>query len=384
MQIASQQPQQLYQIALQALQKGDTQSAIQHFQTLITQGKADTSVFLGLAVAFHTQKDISNSFEALDWALDLEPNNLTALIMKGDMLLATDQKRLATQCYGLAVGLAENTPDLPQDLVQAIVRVRASRDAINQEIEQHLLSLIKSQGYDRATSSQRFSLSLDLMNGSKRLYPQKPRAYHFPELPVKQFYNASDFNWTADLEAATADIRQELLAILEDGEGLEPYIRSEDQGPTGNVNPLLDKADWSAFFLIKNGKPIDENIERCPKTLQALKNVPLPDTKGRAPMVLFSVLKPGTKIAPHHGFLNTRLICHLPLVVPPKCGLRVGNQVHEWQPGKLVIFDDSIEHEAWNDSEHTRVVLIFDIWRPELSLEERGLVSSLLEAVDSY
>jgi aspartate beta-hydroxylase len=101
-------------------------------------------------------------------------------------------------------------------------------------------------------------------------------------------------------------------------------------------------------------------------------------------MVLFSLPKPGVKIAPHHGFLNTRLICHLPLVVPNDCGLRLGNEVHSWKKGELVVFDDSIEHEAWNNSQQNRVVLIFDIWRPELSELEREWVTSLLESIDTY
>jgi aspartyl/asparaginyl beta-hydroxylase (cupin superfamily) len=74
---------------------------------------------------------------------------------------------------------------------------------------------------------------------------------------------------------------------------------------------------------------------------------------------------------------NSRLICHLPLIVPPKCAFRVGNEVREWREGELLIFDDTIEHEAWNDSERDRVVLIFDIWRPELSERERQEVAAL-------
>jgi aspartyl/asparaginyl beta-hydroxylase (cupin superfamily) len=82
--------------------------------------------------------------------------------------------------------------------------------------------------------------------------------------------------------------------------------------------------------------------------------------------------------------LNARLICHLPLIVPPGCGFRVGNEVRQWEEGKLLIFDDTIEHEAWNDSNEDRVVLIFDIWRPELSEAERGAVAAMFEAVDAY
>jgi aspartyl/asparaginyl beta-hydroxylase (cupin superfamily) len=118
--------------------------------------------------------------------------------------------------------------------------------------------------------------------------------------------------------------------------------------------------------------------------MAALARAPLPHVRGRDPMVLFSVLKPGAHIPPHSGFLNSRLICHLPLIVPQGCRLRVGNDLREWEKGKAWVFDDSIEHEAWNPSRETRVILLFDIWRPELTDEERGLVAALLEAMDSF
>jgi aspartate beta-hydroxylase len=126
------------------------------------------------------------------------------------------------------------------------------------------------------------------------------------------------------------------------------------------------------------------NTARCPITLKALQQVPLCAVQGRTPTALFSLLRPGTHIPPHHGFLNTRLICHLPLVVPPECALRVGNETRAWREGELVIFDDTMEHEAWNRSSQLRVVLLFDIWRPELSEAERSLVAEMLESIDRF
>jgi aspartyl/asparaginyl beta-hydroxylase (cupin superfamily) len=103
------------------------------------------------------------------------------------------------------------------------------------------------------------------------------------------------------------------------------------------------------------------------------------------PSALFSRLAPGARIVPHHGAVNTRLICHLPLIVPPDCGaLRVGNYERAWREGEAFVFDDSMEHEAWNPSARERVVLLFDIWRPELTDEERHWVSQMLQAVDAY
>ena len=123
---------------------------------------------------------------------------------------------------------------------------------------------------------------------------------------------------------------------------------------------------------------------RCPATLDALRRLPLCRIAGRTPTALFSLLRPGAHIPPHHGYLNARLICHLPLIVPGDCALRVGNETRAWRQGELMIFDDSMEHEAWNRSAELRVVLLFDIWRPELTDAERALVAATLESIDRF
>ena len=82
--------------------------------------------------------------------------------------------------------------------------------------------------------------------------------------------------------------------------------------------------------------------------------------------------------------MNARLIGHLPLIVPAGCALRVGNETREWREDEVVLFDDTIEHEAWNTSAETRVVLLFDIWRPELSDTERNLVVAMLKTIDEF
>lgn len=147
---------------------------------------------------------------------------------------------------------------------------------------------------------------------------------------------------------------------------------------------MLNNPAWSAFYLWKNGEVVPGNAARCPRTLRALHDVPFARVPNRSPSILFSLLQPGARIPPHNGLVNTRLICHLPLIVPGKCSFRVGNDVRQWQTGKAWLFDDTIEHEAWNESNQTRVILLFDVWRPELSEEERGLVTSLFEAIDAH
>jgi aspartyl/asparaginyl beta-hydroxylase (cupin superfamily) len=114
--------------------------------------------------------------------------------------------------------------------------------------------------------------------------------------------------------------------------------------------------------------------------LASLPTTTLPD---RAPSAFFSILKPHTRIPPHTGVTNTRAIVHLPLIVPENCGFRVGGETREWKVGTAFAFDDTIEHEAWNDSDHNRAVLIFDVWNPHLTVTEQNVIARYYAAADA-
>jgi aspartyl/asparaginyl beta-hydroxylase (cupin superfamily) len=115
-----------------------------------------------------------------------------------------------------------------------------------------------------------------------------------------------------------------------------------------------------------------------------LAGAPQPDQPGRTPAAMFSLLKPRTRIPPHTGVSNVRLVTHVPLIIPADCGFRVGNDTRQWVPGHAWVFDDTIEHEAWNESDRTRVILLFDIERPEVTDDERRQVAAMFEAIDAF
>ena len=188
----------------------------------------------------------------------------------------------------------------------------------------------------------------------------------------------------AGFEAATGDIREELRAVMSGSPAFEPYVRSDPGRPLRDQAGMADNPDWGAFYLWKDGERIEENAARCPRTMRALESVPLCRVTNRSPSVLFSLLRPGAHIPAHNGMVNTRLICHLPLIVPPGCEFRVGNETRPWVEGKAWVFDDTIEHEAWNRSAETRVILLFEIWRPELAATERALVEAMFAAIDAH
>jgi aspartyl/asparaginyl beta-hydroxylase (cupin superfamily) len=187
----------------------------------------------------------------------------------------------------------------------------------------------------------------------------------------------------AELERAAPQMRAEIERVLADDQGVEPYVQEEARRASRG-HSLLNDASWSAFHLYRNGERVEENVARCPLISRLLELLPIPRIERRSPMALISILKPGTHIPPHHGMLNTRLICHVPLVVPNGCRLRVGAETRDVIEGQAMIFDDSFEHEAWNEGDSVRAVLLFEIWRPEISEEEKVALTAMFEAVTGY
>jgi hypothetical protein len=315
---------------------------------------------------------------AVDRALAQDPRDLRALIMKGDLLQRAGDAKAALAHYQGALRVAAGLQQLPADLAREVAR---ARDVCRQAAERYEHALRARLG--SVDPAGRFAQSLEILFGRRRIYHQEPRQYYFPGLPQIQFYPREDFPWLDTVEAATDDIRAELLQVLDEEGAFAPYVQGGPGRPRIYGAGMLDNPAWSAFYLWKDGALVTRNAGRCPRTMAMLEAVPLNRLPSRSPSVLFSLLRPHTRIPPHNGLVNTRLICHLPLVVPPGCGFRVGNETRQWQEGRAWVFDDSIDHEAWNESDQTRVILLFEIWRPELTAQERACVQSMFAAIDA-
>ncbi len=368
----------------EALQSGNARKARELFEQAVALGRTEVGVWLGLALACRNLQDDEAKLAAINNVLALDPRNLRALIMKGDHFTNAGDTRSADSFYRAALRVAQPADLATPEIANELQRARTTRQRFAANYEAFLNDRLIAQGFKRGASSERFSQSLDLMLGKKQVFLQEPSQYYFPELPQIQFYNRSNFGWLDTVEAATGEIRKELKAVLASGNAFSPYIESNPDRWADDTHGMIDNPNWGAFYLWKSGEVIAENAARCPKTIAALNAVPFARIKNRTPSVLFSLLHPHTRIPPHNGAINVRLICHLPLIVPGKCTFRVGNDVREWVEGKAWVFDDTVQHEAYNASDEIRVILIFDIWRPELSEEEQHLVATTLEAADNY
>jgi len=353
-----------------ALRRGDPTAARSFFDQAIATGTADAAVWFGLSRVHRALGASAEESSALDRALHLDARHVPALIAKGDWFASAHDRRATTAYYSAAIKLAASQPSLPPEWQAEIKRIEAASARLAREYEEHLIAALTAKGLG-SPGSERFAHAVDLLLGKRQIYPQQPKYFYFPELPQIQFFNRREFPWVDALEGATAAIVTELRSVLDAGTGTVPYLRRDANRPAFDNRGLLDNPNWSAYFLIKDGALVPENAARCPRTLAALRDVPLCRIEGRTPSVLFSLLQPGMRIPPHHGFLNPRVICHLPLIVPANCGLRVGNETRTWRSGEVVVFDDTIEHEAWNGSQELRAVLLFDVWRPERTAQAR-------------
>jgi aspartate beta-hydroxylase len=377
--------QKMVQQAVGALQSGNSFQARGLFEKIVQFPDADPTAWLGLAFACAHEGDAEAAMAAVDRLLDLEPDNLRGTIFKADHLQHTGDTRGALQYYQAALRLAARTTDHPADVLEGLQRAQEACKQLDSEYQDFLLKRLSDEGFDLGSSSLRFRQSLDILFGKADVYYQQPRRFNFPALPQIQFYEREDFDWVESVEAATDDIRNELQNVLSDASRFSPYLESDGSHLSPSGTDLVDNDDWGAYYLWHYGDKNAEAEELCPTAFRVLEGVPQPEISGQAPIALFSKLRPRTRIPPHNGMVNTRLICHLPLIVPKNCGaIRVGNEAREWVEGELLIFDDSMLHEAWNDSDSERVVLLFDIWRPELTDEERALVTTVLTAARHY
>jgi aspartyl/asparaginyl beta-hydroxylase (cupin superfamily) len=245
------------------------------------------------------------------------------------------------------------------------------------------LSAAMAEAEAAATAEEAARIARFRSNALRRTRPwhAEPTHFHFPGLVEREFHDRTLFPWLAELEAATDLIQAEFEAVAgAERAELVPYIQYPAGAPLAQWKALNHNPDWTAIHLWQYGRRIEANAIHCPGTMALLDRIGQPDIAGCSPNAMFSLLAPGTAIPPHHGVANTRLVCHLPLIVPERCWFRVGAETRPWRRGEAWVFDDTIEHEAANESRALRIVFFFDLWHPGLGTVERDAVRRLLEA----
>jgi aspartate beta-hydroxylase len=374
------------QLGQLSFREGDFSSSRAHFERAAAAEPHVPRRWINLALACQRLGDDAGEEAALFKALSADPSDLMALLMKGSLAERRGRMGEAAQAFGAAATVAPADDTLHPELRGAVQHARQFFSQHQQRMAAFMDDFLAPHIAEVGQRDlQRFQLSLDILLGRKRRFDPQPMRYYVPHLPVEEFYDRKHFPWLADVEGATDDIRNEFLRVLNDGqEVFEPYIQYDADQPVAQWASLNHSPDWSAFHLVKDGLRVPENAPRCPKTMAAWERTPWPDQPGRTPAAFFSLLKPKSHIPPHVGASNARLIVHLPLIVPEACSYRVGNSVSRWEPGKAWVFDDTIEHEARNDSDQLRVLFIFDTWNPYLTEAERHMITQMNKGLGTF
>ncbi len=371
----------LNELGVRMLARGSAEQAHALFSRATASDPKHPTLWANLASSLKALGRREEENDALEKALEIEPRHLSALLQRAAFLESSGDIRNAARTYSNALLCIPPNTEPPDTVREALKHARtivsADRAELFKALEEPLAAV---RARHELARQPRVDQCIDILMSGRKVFHSQPTWMHFPELPAIEFFERYHFPWLTALESQWEAIRAELLEVLvTDQDGLQPYIDFQASAPLDQWRSLNKSRRWSAYFLWNQGTPLAEHMARCPVTTQAVDLPGRPSILARAPTAFFSLLEPKTKIPPHTGVTNTRLTVHLPLIVPEGCGFRVGATTREWVPGQAWVFDDTIEHEAWNDSDSPRAVLIFDIWNPLLTLPEREAIKTVTE-----
>ncbi|MFL6724699.1 MAG: aspartyl/asparaginyl beta-hydroxylase domain-containing protein [Sphingomicrobium sp.] len=370
---------------MNALRQGDFKTAAAAFERAVAADPSSGALLRNLASAHRGAGDDAAELAALDRALDLDRRDVVAWMRKAELHQRREEKGEAFEAWNAALTLAEQLRPwggpMASALEQGAAFVATGIQAIRGMVDTDLAPLAARLDETEQRRSRAF---IERALGQRRIFVNECHGLCYPFLPADEFFDEKHFPWFSQLAEATDAIRTELLDLMkEPGEALRPYVRMESGIGETKWSGLDNSLDWGAIFLWEYGERNLPVLERCPVTARTLEALPGAKIPGRAPSAFFSMLKPHTRIPPHTGVTNTRAIIHLPLIVPEGCGFRVGGETRPWVEGKPFAFDDTIEHEAWNDSDELRSVLIFDVWNPHLTKLEQDVIARYYAASDA-
>ncbi len=355
------------------------------FRRAIAADPVAPELHINLATAMRESGNDDGEQAALEGALAIDQRHFMALVRLAELFERRGEDDRATERWSgvlaMSVLLEDRTPAIDTMLAHAHAFVARQQAAFAEAVDTGLARLRDGIA---PGDRRRVDRCIDALIGRRRIYTNICSGLHVPFLPADEFFDRAHFPWLAQIEAQTDIIRTEMEALLAaDSPGIQPYVVMQPGTPENKWSALDNRLDWGAFHLWKNGVRDDAACARCPQTAAAIEALPLVDLPARAPSVFFSLLRPGTRLPAHTGVSNVRAIIHLPLIVPDKCGFRVGGETREWRVGEAWAFDDTIEHEAWNRSDQLRAILIFDVWNPYLTEVERDVLRAFFPVADA-
>ena len=326
-------------------------------------------------------------------AIACDSRNPTPYLFLGFVLEKLNRTDAAVQVWSLAADLDSrivNTwrnPDVRADIQQ---RSRAADLAIREHMTaMHTACIAEYQSQHPQADVERIAAAIWCQTHDVAFeyqHPrQKPQLFFVPDLAPIPVYGPEHVPWQEQLEAAFEDIRAEVLANREQARDEErPYLGPGAAALGESWKPIADSLNWGSLHLYKQGVANPRLVELFPETLNAFRAVPLVDTPSGPSEILFSVLQGEQRIPPHYGVANTAVTVHMPVITTDRSAIRVVDDVFKWRQGKVFAFDDTFEHESWNESAEPRVNLLFEIWHPDLTDDEKGAITMAIAARKSW
>jgi aspartate beta-hydroxylase len=360
----------------QAMARGDVRQAESLLEIAAQRGR-DASTLLRLASVRRSLGDLPGALKCAAAAVELEPRNFLMCLLLGSLRESMGALYAAQRGYRAACASAPLDLSFQPAIAKQLERARTIVAAADRWRERLLHWVPDGSALNMAEQRRMRDFRSNILE-SLDAGPLAPPFFLIPNLKPRKYLDASSFRGMAELESNTGAVREEFLRLTRNG----GRVSSALAGLHGDELKAGRAGKWSMIPLLRNGAVVEEFASQCPRTMELALGLDLPRLSLISPSLYFSVLEPNSHIAPHVGITNARLIAHLPLIVPDNCGFRVGGETRRWEVGKALVFDDMTTHEAWNDSDKARVVLIADLWRPELSLAERAAVTELMDCPD--
>jgi aspartate beta-hydroxylase len=359
----------------EAMARGDVRQAESLLELAAQRGR-DAALLLRLATVRRALGDYPGAVKTAAAAVELEPRNFLMCLLLGSLREAMGAGHAAVRAYRAACAVAPLDLSFQPAMVKQLQRAKRWADAADRW-RHHLLHWSSAGSALNSGEARRMrgfqSNVLENLDAS----PLTPPVFMIPGIKAKRYFDKTAFAGIAEVERGVDTIREEFLALAGSAK-----LSGRMAGLHGTESATSQTGKWSMIPLVREGKVFDEFAELCPRTMELASALDQPQLPLISPSLYFSVLEPGSRIPPHIGLTNARAIAHFPLIVPENCGFQVGGEARAWVPGEAMIFDDMTVHQAWNDSDQIRVVLIADLWRPELSSAERVAVRELMAFPD--
>nr|XP_029516915.1 aspartyl/asparaginyl beta-hydroxylase-like isoform X4 [Oncorhynchus nerka] len=405
--------------------KGKVEEAVRAFDTLVQQYPQSPRCRYGKALAEDDLAEKMRSNDMLQKALSTykeasELPNATPDLIKATLKKRAERQQFLGRMRGALATLEKLVQIFPEDMALkndlGVAHLLIGDNKSAKRVYEEVLAIAPSNGFakvhygfilksenkiaesipflrdglesgDPGTDDGRFYFHLgDALQrmGDDSAYKWYERGHqrgHFASVWQRSLYNVDGLKaqpwWTPKdtgymdliktLERNWRTIRDEALSVMDKTTGL--FVPEEEN--------LREKGEWGQFTLWQQGKKAGESCHSVPKTCGLLERYP-EATGCKRGQIKFSVMQPGTHVWPHTGPSNCRLRMHLGLVIPKTgCKIRCTNDTRAWEEGKVLIFDDSFEHEVWQDADSYRLIFIVDVWHPELTQYQRQTLSPI-------